>query len=110
MPSIFYRYNIEVNRVPAGNWVLIEGIDEPIVKTSTITQVQGNDEVWVALNYPTAIRKKRPKRFQISRDICTPEDRLDRFSRNAQATNWIEVTKEQFGVLDNKFLKKRFVV
>ncbi|KAK2570008.1 116 kDa U5 small nuclear ribonucleoprotein component [Acropora cervicornis] len=39
------RYNIEVNRVPAGNWVLIEGIDEPIVKTSTITQVQGNDEV-----------------------------------------------------------------
>ena len=40
-----YRYNIEVNRVPAGNWVLIEGIDEPIVKTSTITQVQGNDEV-----------------------------------------------------------------
>ena len=41
----FHRYNIEVNRVPAGNWVLIEGIDEPIVKTSTITQVQGNDEV-----------------------------------------------------------------
>ena len=40
-----YRYNIEVSRVPAGNWVLIEGIDEPIVKTSTITQVQGNDEV-----------------------------------------------------------------
>lgn len=39
------RYNIELNRVPAGNWVLIEGIDEPIVKTSTITQVQGNDEV-----------------------------------------------------------------
>ena len=38
--------------------------------------------------------KKRPKREQISRDICTPEDRLDRFSRNAQATNWIEVTKK----------------
>ena len=56
------------------------------------------------------IRKKRPKRFEISRDICTPEDRLDRFSRNAQAMNWIEVTKEQFGVLDNKFLIKRFVV
>lgn len=41
------RYNIEVNRVPAGNWVLIEGIDEPIVKTSTITQVQGNDEAYI---------------------------------------------------------------
>ncbi|KAF2355074.1 Elongation factor EFG domain V-like [Trinorchestia longiramus] len=32
------RYNIEVKYVPAGNWVLIEGIDEPIVKTATITQ------------------------------------------------------------------------
>lgn len=42
---VLNRYNIELNRVPAGNWVLIEGIDEPIVKTSTITQVQGNDEV-----------------------------------------------------------------
>ncbi|KII74218.1 U5 small nuclear ribonucleoprotein component [Thelohanellus kitauei] len=31
------RYNIEVRCVPAGNWVLIEGIDEPIVKTATIT-------------------------------------------------------------------------
>lgn len=28
---------IEINRVPAGNWVLIEGIDQCIVKTSTIT-------------------------------------------------------------------------
>ena len=48
-PDFIYRYNIEVSRVPAGNWVLIEGIDEPIVKTSTITQVQGNDEVSIAL-------------------------------------------------------------
>ena len=31
------RYKIEVNRVPAGNWVLIEGVDEPIVKSATIT-------------------------------------------------------------------------
>ena len=31
----------------------------------------------------------------MSRGICTPEDRLDRFSRNAQATNWIEVTKKK---------------
>ena len=35
------RYKIEVNRVPAGNWVLIEGIDQPIVKTSTITDLHG---------------------------------------------------------------------
>eukprot|EP00095_Tigriopus_kingsejongensis_P010253 maker-scaffold178_size283195-snap-gene-0.10 protein:Tk10253 transcript:maker-scaffold178_size283195-snap-gene-0.10-mRNA-1 annotation:"116 kda u5 small nuclear ribonucleoprotein component" len=38
------RYKIEVNRVPAGNWVLIEGIDQPIVKTSTITDLKGGDE------------------------------------------------------------------
>ena len=39
------RYRVEVNRVPAGNWVLIEGIDEPIVKTATLTQVLGTEEV-----------------------------------------------------------------
>ena len=26
-----------MNRVPAGNWILIEGVDQPIVKTATIT-------------------------------------------------------------------------
>ncbi|XP_038044733.1 116 kDa U5 small nuclear ribonucleoprotein component-like [Patiria miniata] len=41
------RYKIEVNRVPAGNWVLIEGVDEPIVKTSTITESRGLDEVYI---------------------------------------------------------------
>ena len=39
------RYHIEVNRVPAGNWVLIEGVDQPIVKTATITEPRGNEEV-----------------------------------------------------------------
>lgn len=41
------RYKVEVNRVPAGNWVLIEGVDEPIVKTSTITESRGLDEVYI---------------------------------------------------------------
>jgi len=41
------RYKIEVNRVPAGNWVLIEGIDQPIVKTSTITDLQGSEELYI---------------------------------------------------------------
>ena len=41
--------------------------------------------------------------MQISRGICTPEDRLDRFSRNAQATNWIEVTKTMADVNFNYF-------
>ena len=45
MFSCFVRYKVEVNRVPAGNWILIEGIDQPIVKTSTITDVSGNEEV-----------------------------------------------------------------
>lgn len=34
-----------MNRVPAGNWVLIEGCDQPIVKTATITEPRGNEEV-----------------------------------------------------------------
>lgn len=42
---------MEVNRVPAGNWILIEGIDQPIVKTSTITDVSNSDEVQSHLNF-----------------------------------------------------------
>ncbi|KAK3090695.1 hypothetical protein FSP39_013824 [Pinctada imbricata] len=34
-------------QVPAGNWILIEGIDQPIVKTSTITDVSSNEEVFI---------------------------------------------------------------
>ena len=45
-----YRYKIEVNRVPAGNWVLIEGVDQTITKTATITQISGCDVVsWHAM-------------------------------------------------------------
>ena len=38
------RYRIEVNRVPAGSWVLIEGVDEAVVKTATITGLDHRDE------------------------------------------------------------------
>lgn len=41
------RYSMEVSRVPAGNWVLIEGIDQPIVKTSTIIQVEYDEDVYI---------------------------------------------------------------
>lgn len=41
------RYNIEVNRVPAGNWVLIEGVDQPVVKTSTIVDPRIEDELFI---------------------------------------------------------------
>lgn len=37
--------------MPAGNWILIEGIDQPIVKTSTITDVSNSDEVIVDLDF-----------------------------------------------------------
>ncbi|XP_063227260.1 116 kDa U5 small nuclear ribonucleoprotein component [Bacillus rossius redtenbacheri] len=41
------RYKVEVSRVPAGNWVLIEGIDQPIVKTSTITDINIYDDLYI---------------------------------------------------------------
>jgi len=41
------RYKVEVNRVPAGNWVMIEGIDQPIVKTATITDLGGEEELYI---------------------------------------------------------------
>ncbi|CAL1526130.1 unnamed protein product [Lymnaea stagnalis] len=41
------RYKIEVSRVSCGNWILIEGIDQPIVKTSTIVDVSGHEEVYI---------------------------------------------------------------
>lgn len=41
------RYKVEVNRVPAGNWVLIEGIDQPIVKTATITDLITTDDLYI---------------------------------------------------------------
>lgn len=41
------RYRVEVNRIPAGNWVLIEGIEQSIVKTSTIIQPKGLDKAQI---------------------------------------------------------------
>ena len=36
--------------MPAGNWVLMEGVDETITKTATITQLSGCEDV--SLDYP----------------------------------------------------------
>jgi len=42
------RYKVELNRIPVGNWVLIEGVDEPIVKTATITEpMEGAEEAHI---------------------------------------------------------------
>ena len=39
------RYTVEINRVPAGNWVLVENIDQTITKTATVTQLAGCEDV-----------------------------------------------------------------
>ncbi|XP_013099723.1 116 kDa U5 small nuclear ribonucleoprotein component [Stomoxys calcitrans] len=41
------RYKVELNRVPAGNWVLIEGIDQSIVKTSTIVDANAAEDLYI---------------------------------------------------------------
>merc|ERR1712008_380476 len=35
------------NRVPAGCWVLMEGIDQPVVKTCTITDLDSDEELYI---------------------------------------------------------------
>jgi U5 small nuclear ribonucleoprotein component len=40
------RYRIEVNKISAGNWVLLEGVDESIIKTATITH-ETNDTAYI---------------------------------------------------------------
>jgi U5 small nuclear ribonucleoprotein component len=36
-----------VSRVPAGNWVLIEGIDQSVVKTSTIVSPKTKEDLYI---------------------------------------------------------------
>ncbi|XP_039765866.1 116 kDa U5 small nuclear ribonucleoprotein component [Pararge aegeria] len=39
------RYKVELNRIPAGCWALIEGIDQPIVKTCTLVSADEEEEL-----------------------------------------------------------------
>jgi U5 small nuclear ribonucleoprotein component len=50
------RYRVEVSHVPAGNWVLIGGIESSIKKCSTITTASNEEEVEIfrPLKYPTS--------------------------------------------------------
>ena len=43
------RYNIPTSGVPAGNWVLLGGVDNSIVKTATLVpaKLDGNEEVYI---------------------------------------------------------------
>merc|ERR1711954_282788 len=38
------RYRMEVNMVPFGNWIMIKGINQSIMKTATFTDMQGEEE------------------------------------------------------------------
>ena len=40
-------YSIQVSRIPAGNWVLIEGVDQTIFKTATITSLEDSEQAEV---------------------------------------------------------------
>merc|ERR1719382_1287482 len=50
------RYRVEVSHVPAGNWVLIGGIEGAIKKASTITSASNDEEVEIfrSLKFPTS--------------------------------------------------------
>jgi len=49
------RYNIEVNSVAAGNWVLIKGVDSSIAKTATLVSSSCNDAyIFKPLKFNTA--------------------------------------------------------
>lgn len=50
------RYRVEVSHVPAGNWVLIGGIEGSIRKTSTITTASNGEDVDIfrPLRFPTS--------------------------------------------------------
>ncbi|TKC44449.1 hypothetical protein EI555_013947 [Monodon monoceros] len=65
------RYHIEVNRVPAGNWVLIEGVDQPIVKTATITEPRGNEEVEFWKRQPDWLKLEGDKEPQHTAGVLT---------------------------------------
>ena len=49
------QYKVKVNSVPAGNWVLISGVDASILKTATITDTEeeGDVAIFEKLRYDT---------------------------------------------------------
>ena len=50
------RYRLEVTRIPAGNWVLLEGVDAHVSKTATITALQpfGDTYIFSPLKFGTS--------------------------------------------------------
>ncbi|CDS07394.1 Putative Elongation factor 2 [Lichtheimia ramosa] len=54
------RYRVEVEGVPAGNWVLLGGVGSSIVKTATIVQQKWREDAYIfrPLRFPTAATLK----------------------------------------------------
>eukprot|EP01064_Diplonema_japonicum_P038164 TRINITY_DN9152_c0_g2_i1.p1 TRINITY_DN9152_c0_g2~~TRINITY_DN9152_c0_g2_i1.p1 ORF type:complete len:978 (+),score=282.35 TRINITY_DN9152_c0_g2_i1:166-2934(+) len=49
------RHKIEIDSAPAGSWVLIEGVDNTIIKTATICSTKNdNARVFSRLSFPTS--------------------------------------------------------
>ncbi|KAM7262699.1 hypothetical protein ACFE04_000382 [Oxalis oulophora] len=41
------RYRIPIGKAPPGSWVLIEGVDASIMKTATICNTEGDEDVYI---------------------------------------------------------------
>eukprot|EP01105_Mastigella_eilhardi_P023756 TRINITY_DN603_c2_g3_i1.p1 TRINITY_DN603_c2_g3~~TRINITY_DN603_c2_g3_i1.p1 ORF type:complete len:997 (+),score=310.54 TRINITY_DN603_c2_g3_i1:61-3051(+) len=41
------RYRVEVDHIPAGNWVLLGGVDNPIMKTATIVSAKPPEQPYI---------------------------------------------------------------
>ncbi|KAI9496059.1 P-loop containing nucleoside triphosphate hydrolase protein [Zychaea mexicana] len=54
------RYRVPVDGVPAGNWVLLGGVDSSIIKTATIVQHKWKEDSYIfrPLRFPTAATLK----------------------------------------------------
>lgn len=67
------RYRIEVENVPAGMWVMIEGIDEPISKSCTIIEKdydQDTVSLTLIITFQVFCSDLHFPSFEIQHQIC----------------------------------------
>ncbi|OXV06104.1 hypothetical protein Egran_06128 [Elaphomyces granulatus] len=66
------RYNIPTNGVPAGNWVLLSGVDNSIVKTATLVPIRLEDNEDAYIFKP--IRHMTESVFKIAVEPINPSE------------------------------------
>jgi U5 small nuclear ribonucleoprotein component len=66
------RYKVKVNRIPAGNWVLLSGVDASIVKSATITESTLDEEDPVHIFKP--IRNECKPVYKIAVEPANPSE------------------------------------